>query len=65
MFQEFSARLKHWFDLDIEWIGENFSTREPQFYKKLFQSNIEGKYGSKYPTLPVPIGNSKVEYHHP
>ena len=29
-------------DLDIEWVAENFSTKEPQFYKSPFQSNTEG-----------------------
>ena len=32
----------------------------------MFQSNIEGQYGSKYTTFPVPIGNAKetgeIEY---
>ena len=37
-FQGQSARSKLWFDLDLDWIGINFSTREPYFYKKLFQS---------------------------
>ena len=39
LFQGKSARSKHWFDIDIEWAEEIFSTREPQFYKKLFQIN--------------------------
>ena len=59
LFQGQSARSKHWFDLDIEWIEENFSTREPQFYQRLFQSNIEGQAGSKYSTFTVPTGNEK------
>ena len=58
--------MKHLFDLDIEWVGENFSTREPQFYNRLFQNNIEGQSGITYPIFPVPIGNTKetgkVEY---
>ena len=66
MFQGQSARPKHWFDLDIEWIEENFSTREPQFYQRLFQSNIEGQAGSKYSTFTVTIGYAKeigdIEY---
>ena len=45
LFQGQSARSKHLFDLDIKWIEEKFSTREPQFYKRLFQTNIEGKSG--------------------
>ena len=58
-------------------VEENFSTREPQFYKSLFQTNVEVQDGIKYPIFPVPIGNSRetgeieydiqaplVKYHH-
>ena len=31
-FQGQSARTKHWFDLDHEWLKENFMTCEPDFY---------------------------------
>ena len=31
-FQGKSTRTKHWFDLDHEWLKENFMTREPDFY---------------------------------
>ena len=37
-FQGQSARSQHWFDLDFDWIKVNFSTREPDLYKKLFKS---------------------------
>ena len=53
------AGSKHWFDHDIQWVEENFSTREPQFYKRLFLSNIEGQAVSKYSIFPVTIGNVK------
>ena len=36
-FQGQSARSKIWFDIDLDWIEINFSTREPDFYKKLFK----------------------------
>ena len=45
LFQGQSAILKHWFDLNIEWAEENVSTRLPQFYKRLFQINIQGQAG--------------------
>ena len=65
-FQGKSAISNHWFGLDIECTDKNLSTREPQFHKRLFQRNIEGQAGSKYPIFPVPIGNvkktSEVEY---
>ena len=28
-----SARMKHWFNLDHEWLKETSMTREPYFYK--------------------------------
>ena len=34
-----SVRSHPWFDLDFDWIEVNFITREPDFYKKLFQIN--------------------------
>ena len=34
-----SARSQLWFDLDLDWIDKNFTTHEPDFYKKLFQSH--------------------------
>ena len=38
-FQGQSGRSQLWFDLDLYWIDMNFSTREPDFYKKIFQSH--------------------------
>ena len=38
-FQGLSARPQLWFDIDLDWIEINFSTSEPDFYKKLFQSH--------------------------
>ena len=36
-FQGQSGRSRLWFDLDLDWIDINFSTREPDLYKKLFK----------------------------
>ena len=36
-FQGQSGRSRLWFDLDLNWIHIYFSTREPDFYRKLFQ----------------------------
>ena len=36
-FQGQSARSQLWFDLDLDWIDTNFSTCEPDFYKKHFK----------------------------
>ena len=32
-FQGQSEKSIHWFDLDHEWLKENFMTREPDFYR--------------------------------
>ena len=58
-FQGQYARSKLWFDLDLDWLDIHFSTREPDFYKKLFHShdNKQDKYTFK--TFQVPIGNAK------
>ena len=39
-FQGQSERKKHWFDLDHEWLKENFMTREPDFHKKYIKLNL-------------------------
>ena len=38
-FQGQSARSQQWFDIEFDWIELNFSTCEPDFYKKPFQSH--------------------------
>ena len=35
-FQSQSVRSQIWFDLDLDWIEINFSSHDPDFYKKLF-----------------------------
>ena len=56
-------RSQCWFDLDVDWIEENFSTREPDFYKKIFKAHSQvtrpKKYYNKFKWFQVPIGNSK------
>ena len=42
-FQGQSVRSQLWFDLDLDWIDIHFRTREPDFYKKLFQSHDENQ----------------------
>ena len=72
-----STRSKYWFDLGIQWVEEKFSKREPQFYKSLFQINIEVQAEIIYHIFSVTIGNAKetgeleyniqaplVAYHH-
>ena len=59
-FQGQSARSQLWFDLDLYWIDINFSTCEPDFYKKLFQSRDDKQDNITFKTFQVPIGNAKV-----
>ena len=56
-FQGHSARSQRWFDLDFDCIGVNFSTREPNVYKKLFQIHDDTQDTSTFKLFQVPIGN--------
>ena len=35
-----SARSRRWFDLDHEWLEENFRTRGPDFYENYIKLNL-------------------------
>ena len=59
-FQGQPGRSGLWFDLDLYWIDMNFSTREPDLYKKLFQCHYNKQDTDKFKTFQVPIGNAKV-----
>ena len=59
-FQGQSGRSGLWFDIDLDWININFSTREPDFYKKTFQSHDNEQDTDTFRTFQVPIGNAKV-----
>ena len=58
-FQGQSAGSQRWFDLDFGWIEVNFSTREPVFYKKLFQSHDDTQDKNTLKIFQIPIGNAK------
>ena len=58
-FQGQSTRSQRWFDLEFYWIEVNFSTREPDFYKKLFQKHDNTQDTNTFKIFQVPIGNSK------
>ena len=58
-FQGQSARSQLWFDLYLNWIDINVSTREPDFYKKIFPSHDYTKDDNTFKTFQVPIGNAK------
>ena len=55
-----SERSQLWFDLDLDWNDINFSTREPDFYKRLFQSHDNKQEKDTFKTFQVSIGNAKV-----
>ena len=51
------SRLQHWFDIGIDWFGENFSTREPYFYRKIYQRNDKKQDTNTFKMFEFPIGN--------
>ena len=57
-FQGQSARSQHWFDLEFDWIEVNFSTRETDFYKNIFQSHNNTPDKNEFKLFQVPIRNS-------
>ena len=59
-FQGQSARSQIWFDLDLDWIKINFSSHEPDFYKKSFQSHDDTQDDNTFKKFQVPIGNAKI-----
>ena len=58
-FQGQSARSQQWFDLDLDWIEVNFSTRDTDFYKKPFQSHDYTQDINTFKSFQVTIGNEK------
>ena len=58
-FQGQYARSQQWFDLDFDWIKVNFSTREPDLYKKPFQSHDDTQDINTFKFFQVPLGNEK------
>ena len=60
-FQGQSSRSYCWFGLDCDWIEENFRTREPDFYKKIYQRHDEIQDTNTFKMFEVPLLNSKCE----
>ena len=54
-----SARSQRWFDLDFDWVEVNFSTSEPDFYKKIFQIHDNTQDIHTFRFFQVPIVNAK------
>ena len=66
-FQGQSARSQHWFDPDFGCIEDNFSTREPDLYRKIYQRRDKTQDTNTFKMFEVPIGNTKfveeMEFH--
>ena len=58
-FQGLSERSQQWFELDLDWIEVNFSTREPYLYKIFFQRHDDTQDINTFIFFQVPIGNAK------
>ena len=58
-FQGESKRSQRWFDLDFDWIEENFSTHKPDLYKTIYQRHDETQNINIFKTSLVPISNAK------
>ena len=55
-FQGLSASSQQCFDLGLYWIEVNFSTREPDFYKKCYQSHDNTQDINSFRIFQVSIG---------
>ena len=62
-FQGGPIRSTCWFDLDHEFLKGKFSTLEPDFYKNLFEKDIEGQDIEPYKTFVVPFDINKLNRH--
>ena len=58
-FQGQPERSQLCLDLDLDWIEIHFSTRDPDFYKQLFQSHDDTQDNNTLNKFQVPIGNTK------
>ena len=58
-FQGQSSRSQRWFDIDLDWIEVNFSTREPEFNRKFFQRHEDKQDTNTFQIFQAPIVNSK------
>ena len=49
-----------WFNLDREFLERNFSTLEPELYKKIHENYIEGLYIEPYKTFLLTFDSTKL-----
>ena len=48
-----------YFDIDFDWIENNFNTREQYFYKRLLKTYVSRKSDTEAPIISFLIGSSK------
>ena len=58
-FQGQSTRSQRWFDLELDCIKVDFSTHEPDLYKKVLHIHDDTQDKNAFKLFQVPIGNSK------
>ena len=54
-------RSKYWFKLDLDWVFENFKSRDHDIYKEYFQGHVPGQDDKYQPIFSVIIGNKKIQ----
>ena len=47
-FQGQSERSQRWFGIGFYWIGKDFSTREPELYRKIFLRNEKTQHTNTF-----------------
>ena len=50
---------QHWFNLDTDWIEDNFMTRQPEFFKRLYCKNIPDQANKYWFTFSFTFGSVK------
>ena len=60
-FQGQYVRSQHWFNLDPDWIKDNFFTMEPKFFKSPHLKHITGQTNKYWFTFSFPMGTAKKQ----
>ena len=59
-FERHSKGSTSWYNIDNEFSKRKSSTLEPDFYKKLYEKDIEGQYMEPYKKFVVPFNTTKL-----
>ena len=49
------------FKLDLDWVIENFKTRDPEFYESIFLEHVPSQDDKERPICYVSIGSAKIQ----